>query len=173
MPLGQNYTQNIDTLETLAGVQKVLQCHGSFATATCLECRQRVPGTDIEADILSRKVPLCKICNTVSSAPIKPKGKKSKKKAKGQWDSDVEDESDGPEYPPSIMKVLCLCLIAVLNAVASADLVLLKPDITFFGEKLTDDFDNSLAEDRFMVDLLLVIGTSLKVSPVAEILCEF
>jgi len=52
-------------------------------------------------------------------------------------------------------------------------LVLLKPDITFFGEKLTDDFDNSLAEDRFRVDLLLVIGTSLKVSPVAEILCEF
>ena len=52
-------------------------------------------------------------------------------------------------------------------------LVLLKPDITFFGEKLTDDFDNSLAEDRFMVDLLLVIGTSLKVSPVAEILCEY
>jgi NAD-dependent histone deacetylase SIR2 len=52
-------------------------------------------------------------------------------------------------------------------------LVLSKPDITFFGEKLTDDFDNSLAEDRFRVDLLLVIGTSLKVSPVAEILCEF
>ena len=24
---------------------------------------------------------------------------------KGQWDSDVEDESDGPEYPPGIMKV--------------------------------------------------------------------
>lgn len=112
LPLSQNYTQNIDTLETLAGVQKVLQCHGSFATATCLECRQRVPGTDIEADILSRKVPLCKICNTISSAPIKSKGKKSKKKAKGQWDSDVEDESDGPEYPPSIMKVLCLHLIA-------------------------------------------------------------
>jgi len=53
------------------------------------------------------------------------------------------------------------------------ELTLLKPDITFFGEKLTDDFDNSLAEDRFMVDLLLVIGTSLKVSPVAEILGEF
>ena len=46
-----------------------------------------------------------------------------------------------------------------------------QPDITFFGEKLTDDFDRSLAEDRFKVDLLLVIGTSLKVSPVAEILC--
>ncbi|KAG5729043.1 hypothetical protein E4T56_gene4234, partial [Termitomyces sp. T112] len=44
------------------------------------------------------------------------------------------------------------------------------PDITFFGEKLTDEFDNALAEDREHVDLLLIIGTSLKVSPVAEIL---
>ncbi|KAH9479694.1 NAD-dependent protein deacetylase hst1 [Psilocybe cubensis] len=145
---GKNYTQNIDTLETLAGVKKVLQCHGSFATASCLQCRQRVPGVEIEAEILSHKVPLCKLCNTVPSVPIKKKGKTSKKKAKGQWDSDVEDESDAPEYPPGIM----------------------KPDITFFGEKLTDDFDHSLAEDRFRVDLLLVIGTSLKVSPVAEIL---
>ena len=47
----------------------------------------------------------------------------------------------------------------------------MQPDITFFGEKLTDDFDKALAEDRDRVDLLLVIGTSLKVSPVAELLC--
>ncbi|KDR68003.1 hypothetical protein GALMADRAFT_79039, partial [Galerina marginata CBS 339.88] len=144
----RNYTQNIDTLETLAGVKTVLQCHGSFATASCLQCRQRVPGSNIEADIMSHRVPLCKVCNTAASTPIKSKRKKSKKKAKGEWDSDVEDESDAPEYPPGIM----------------------KPDITFFGEKLSDDFDRSLAEDRWKVDLLLVIGTSLKVSPVAEIL---
>lgn len=48
-----------------------------------------------------------------------------------------------------------------------------KPDITFFGEKLTDEFDHYLAEDRDKVDLLLVIGTSLNVSPVAEILCTY
>ena len=47
----------------------------------------------------------------------------------------------------------------------------MQPDITFFGEKLDDVFDRSLAEDREKVDLLLVIGTSLKVAPVADILC--
>ncbi len=47
----------------------------------------------------------------------------------------------------------------------------LQPDITFFGEKLTSDFDHSLEADRSQVDLLLVIGTSLKVAPVADILC--
>lgn len=47
-----------------------------------------------------------------------------------------------------------------------------QPDITFFGEKLADDFENALENDRDKVDLLIVIGTSLKVSPVSEILCK-
>ena len=38
-----------------------------------------------------------------------------------------------------------------------------QPDITFFGEQLADDFDNLLYQDREEVDLLIVIGTSLKV----------
>jgi NAD-dependent histone deacetylase SIR2 len=46
---------------------------------------------------------------------------------------------------------------------------LAQPDITFFGEKLTDGFDRALEEDRERVDLVLIIGTSLKVSPVAEV----
>ncbi|KAK0203075.1 DHS-like NAD/FAD-binding domain-containing protein [Desarmillaria ectypa] len=145
----QNYTQNIDTLETKAGVQNVLQCHGSFATASCLECRRKVPGTAIEAEIMKKKVPLCPVCNPSILSPKKKKKRKtSKKKAKGQWDSDVSDESDGPEYPPGIM----------------------KPDITFFGEKLSDQFDHAVEADRTQLDLLLVIGTSLKVSPVADLL---
>ncbi|KAJ3718903.1 DHS-like NAD/FAD-binding domain-containing protein [Lentinula raphanica] len=122
-----NYTQNIDTLETVAGVERVLQCHGSFATASCLHCRRRVPGTEIESDIMRRKVPLCPVCNPPSSSTPKPGKKMSKKKAKGEWDSECEDESD-------------------------------------------DDFEHSLEEDRDNVDLLLVIGTSLKVAPVADIL---
>ncbi|KAL0066069.1 NAD-dependent histone deacetylase sir2 [Marasmius tenuissimus] len=144
----RNYTQNIDTLETAAGVQRVIQCHGSFATASCVLCRRRVPGKEIEVEILARKVPLCPECNAPTTQPKPKKTKKSKKKAKGEWDSDEEDESDAPTYPPGIM----------------------KPDITFFGEKLSDEFDTSLEQDRHNVDLLMVIGTSLKVAPVADLL---
>jgi len=149
----RNYTQNIDGLHTLAGVTRVLECHGSFVTASCILCHRQVPGSEIEADIMAQKVPLCSVCNAPQSGTSSPKKKgkkKSKKKAKGCWDSDAEDESDGPTYPPGIM----------------------KPDITFFGEKLKDHFDHSLAADRSQVDLLLVVGTSLKVSPVADILCH-
>ena len=32
----RNYTQNIDSLEKQAGVKNVLQCHGSFSSASCL-----------------------------------------------------------------------------------------------------------------------------------------
>ncbi|TYZ61117.1 hypothetical protein PybrP1_005093 [[Pythium] brassicae (nom. inval.)] len=45
----------------------------------------------------------------------------------------------------------------------------LKPEITFFGELLADHVSTSVTKDRLRADLLLVIGTSLKVSPVAEI----
>jgi hypothetical protein len=34
----KNYTQNIDTLEQVAGIEKVINCHGSFNTAACLVC---------------------------------------------------------------------------------------------------------------------------------------
>ncbi|KAI0731379.1 SIR2-domain-containing protein [Earliella scabrosa] len=143
----RNYTQNIDTLETLAGVQRVVQCHGSFATASCINCRVRVPGTEIADDIMNQRVPLCKICN--AQQPPAATGKAAKKKAKKRkdgWDSDQSDEPDVPPYPPGVM----------------------KPDITFFGEKLDDVFDRSLLEDREKVDLLIIIGTSLKVAPVSD-----
>jgi NAD-dependent SIR2 family protein deacetylase len=46
----------------------------------------------------------------------------------------------------------------------------LQPDITFFGEDLPDEFGQRLVHhDRELVDLVIVIGTSLKVAPVAEV----
>ncbi|KAG6811680.1 hypothetical protein H0H92_006335 [Tricholoma furcatifolium] len=101
---------------------------------------------------MNQKVALCTVCNPLTTP--KKKKKRSKKKAKGEWDSNDEDESDGPAYPPGIMKSLSKDygkLILSMNA---------QPDITFFGEKLTDEFDKSLEADRELVDLLLVIGNS-------------
>lgn len=83
----RNYTQNIDTLETLAGVKRVLQCHGSFATASCLNCKVRVPGIAIEDDILNHRVPLCKICSADTEASVTAPSKSL------------------PLYPPWVMKV--------------------------------------------------------------------
>ncbi|KAL9043579.1 MAG: hypothetical protein Q9214_003238 [Letrouitia sp. 1 TL-2023] len=46
----------------------------------------------------------------------------------------------------------------------------MKPDITFFGEDLPATFHDRLVQhDRGLVDLVVIIGTSLKVAPVSEV----
>ena len=146
-----------------------MQCHGSFKTATCLQCRIKVPGIEIEREILDQRVPYCKACLAAHKAAEAKKTKSTKKKGKKrkQWEDD-SDESD--DLPVGVMKVS-----STLSGKKRSDVRLrpLQPDITFFGEKLTDDFDQALLDDRDKVDLLLVIGTSLKVSPVSETLCAF
>lgn len=45
----------------------------------------------------------------------------------------------------------------------------IKPDIVFFGESLPELFHQRMAKDKDVCDLLIVIGSSLKVRPVALI----
>ncbi|THH27751.1 hypothetical protein EUX98_g6443 [Antrodiella citrinella] len=97
--------------------------------------------------------------------------KKGKKKSASPWDEDSEEEPIIPVYPPGIIKASFVLdifqrLVHRLIREPSSH----QPDITFFGEKLSDEFDKALLDDRPLVDLLLVIGTSLKVSPVSDIL---
>ncbi|KZV93138.1 SIR2-domain-containing protein, partial [Exidia glandulosa HHB12029] len=149
----RNYTQNIDTLEHAAGVRRVLQCHGSFATATCVQCGEHVAGQAIEADILAQRIPYCSSprCAPANTQPALRRVKKKPPKPKGAKPWEVDEEEDE--------------LVGILAAPG-----IMKPDITFFGEKLTDDFDRLLFEDREKVDLLLIMGTSLAVAPVADVL---
>lgn len=44
------YTQNIDGLERLAGIpeDKIIECHGSFYTAHCMNCKAEYSFKDIE-----------------------------------------------------------------------------------------------------------------------------
>jgi len=50
---------------------------------------------------------------------------------------------------------------------------ILKPDIVFFGESLPEDFHRHIQMDKDECDLLIVIGSSLKVQPVALIPSKF
>lgn len=100
----QDYTQNIDTLEMKAGIDRVLQCHGSFRTASCIHCHTKVPGDAIKDDLMACRVPLCKSCNDAKSLlKLRNPRKKKKKKRNDGWESD-EDERK-PPLPPGIMKV--------------------------------------------------------------------
>lgn len=154
----RNYSQNIDTLEQLAGIERVLQCHGSFATASCTDptCGYKCNGRQIAKDIFAQTVPACPACEErkARQAAEKPSKKKRKLGNGGSWrPTDDDDDDDDAE-----------------DETALAGFGILKPDITFFGEKLSDDFDRALLADREHVDLLVVMGTSLKVAPVSDVL---
>lgn len=116
----RNYTQNIDTLERQAGINKVIECHGSFVKASCTSCNFTVDGMYIKPDVISGKIPLCPVCHARESGP-----------------------EDG--------------------------LGIMKPNIVFFREKLPKEFDKAIAEDQEKADLLIVIGSSLRVKPVSFI----
>lgn len=57
------------------------------------------------------------------------------------------------------------------NAYGDESFGVFKPDITFFGEALPDRFEDMLVKqgDARNCDLLICLGTSLKVAPVSEI----
>jgi len=113
--LSRVYTQNIDMLERIVGIpsQKIIECHGTMATASCAKCKRRVDAERILKKILDDKTtPKCAHCG-------------------------------GP----------------------------VKPDITFFGEKLPRSLLEQMKldmPDLRKADLLLVLGTSLAVQPFAS-----
>ncbi|KAK6197543.1 DHS-like NAD/FAD-binding domain-containing protein [Scheffersomyces amazonensis] len=127
----RNYTQNIDNLESYAGISssKLIQCHGSFATATCVTCNYQVKGETIFEQIRNKDIAYCPKCT----------------KTRNQLLRDDED------------------------VYISESFGVFKPDITFFGEPLPRAFHDSINQDLADCDLLISIGTSLKVAPVADI----
>jgi NAD-dependent deacetylase sirtuin 1 len=64
----RNYTQNIDTLERIAGISRLIECHGSFATASCTRCKFKINGDAIREHILQQKIPVCFLCNPHTSS---------------------------------------------------------------------------------------------------------
>src|SRR5579871_6877076 len=100
------YTQNIDNLERLAGVaeEKLVQCHGSFATATCMRCKLQVAGDEIKEDVLRGEVPKCPACEAEREEKELLKANGKKRKRSNNWNEDDEDDEDD-DIIEGIMKV--------------------------------------------------------------------
>ncbi|XP_046392841.1 NAD-dependent protein deacetylase sirtuin-1 [Ischnura elegans] len=129
----RNYTQNIDTLEKVAGIQNVIECHGSFATASCTRCKFKVTANEIRKDVFAQRIPMCPKCSQSGAGSFNANDKR------GDWYRDLAAQG------------------------------VMKPDIVFFGEGLPEKFHHAMAKDKEQCDLLIVIGSSLKVRPVALI----
>lgn len=149
-----NYTQNIDGLEVVAGVpqSKLIQCHGTLATATCMTCGKRTTARKYMPHVRAGKIPFCKCSLDSIAKDLKQRGRNGKKKRKRDdfEDTDEEDGESQTPFPRGLM----------------------KPDMTFFGEPISQSYAPRLEEDKSKVDLLVIIGTSLKVEPVNDMLLE-
>ncbi|XP_052854614.1 NAD-dependent histone deacetylase sirtuin-1 [Drosophila gunungcola] len=130
----RNYTQNIDTLERVAGIQRVIECHGSFSTASCTKCRFKCNADALRADIFAQRIPVCPQCQ--------------------------------PNKEQSVDASVAVTEEELRQLVENG---IMKPDIVFFGEGLPDEYHTVMATDKDVCDLLIVIGSSLKVRPVAHI----
>ncbi|XP_042760122.1 NAD-dependent protein deacetylase sirtuin-3, mitochondrial isoform X2 [Panthera leo] len=66
------YTQNIDGLERVAGIpaSKLVEAHGSFASATCTVCRRPFPGKDVWAEVMVDRIPRCPVCTGIVKPDI-------------------------------------------------------------------------------------------------------
>jgi len=126
----RNYTQNIDALEQKASIQNVLECHGSFRTASCMTCGRKVDGLILHQQIVNKQIAYCRVCHKLKEDGTTP----------------ISPVQTDPCYG------------------------VMKPDIVFFGEGLPKSYDRHLESDRNRCDLLIVIGSSLKVHPVASLL---
>jgi NAD-dependent deacetylase len=101
-------TQNIDTLHTKAGSERVIEVHGSIRTASCQGCGHRFPMEDVEALFGEDGAAICSECG-------------------GH----------------------------------------VKPDVVLFGELLPADAMAEAESLAMRADLMLCVGSSLEVFPVA------
>ncbi|XP_076042724.1 NAD-dependent protein deacetylase sirtuin-2-like isoform X2 [Oratosquilla oratoria] len=68
----RHYTQNIDTLEYVAGVpvEKMVEAHGTFRTSHCLSCQKSYDQDWMKDQIFADKIPTCTDCNDLVKPDI-------------------------------------------------------------------------------------------------------
>ncbi|KAJ3083893.1 NAD-dependent protein deacetylase sirtuin-2 [Rhizoclosmatium hyalinum] len=157
------YTQNIDTLERVAGLNEnyLVEAHGSFASAKCVGKHRK---------------PITLATNTETETETE-EGSSTENENNNNNDDDsssddfVIDESEfracGKEYSQEWVKEHVFG-DKIPECTACQGLV--KPNITFFGESLPNRFHAMYPTDLINADALIVIGTSLKVHPFAGLI---
>lgn len=104
------WTQNIDSLHTYCGSEKVYELHGTLRTSTCTECGRKYTFDKTRSALKNSAYPRCTECGG-----------------------------------------------------------LIRPDIVFYGESLDGSLIEKAHSVMSSVDLVIVLGSSLVVNPVASL----
>lgn len=117
----RNYTQNIDTLEREASIERVVECHGSFATATCTKCATKVSADVVRNDILEQRIPVCTVCQSAANNGV----------TEANVDANGSGGSVGSRNESGVGSGVTSSSGDYRDLVARG---IMKPDIVFFGE---------------------------------------
>lgn len=68
----RHFTQNIDTLERVAGIpeDKIVEAHGTFHTGHCVSCKQKYSLEWMKERIFKDEIPKCETCSGVVKPDI-------------------------------------------------------------------------------------------------------
>ena len=142
---------------------------GSFSTATCMRCKRKVDAEFIRHDVNKQVIPLCPVCPRGSDDDVNC-GNVDVSTERCDVEA-CEQFAGAPSTTTTSNEASTLEQKKENNEKNNdlADKPILKPDIVFFGESLSDEFHQTFEGDKQQCDLLIVMGTHLKVKPVAII----
>eukprot|EP00039_Didymoeca_costata_P026995 m.17168 g.17168 ORF g.17168 m.17168 type:complete len:318 (+) comp5925_c0_seq1:360-1313(+) len=143
-------TQNVDGLHQKAGSSSVCELHGSLHSVICTDCGLDMPRPELQ-DILTslnpsflQRTKLAQIGHDIDESVKGTLGKKASKLQRPDGDFANEDDYEHFQYPD------CPQCSGIL-----------KPDVTFFGDNLSQERRDESFEITDSADLLLVLGTTL------------
>ncbi|KAI9325283.1 DHS-like NAD/FAD-binding domain-containing protein [Zopfochytrium polystomum] len=162
------YTQNIDTLERVAGLtdDHVVEAHGSFFSATCVG-----RGYNEDESLERRYFGSTTNSSPSSSSSNNKNGKPAQKRHPKLTEPTPRRPGCGRRYPLDYIRA-SLRANEIPTCASPRCAGVVKPDITFFGEQLPARFHAGLAADFAAADALVVVGTSLQVHPFAGLVAR-
>ena len=145
------FTQNIDSLETAAGLpsDRVVAAHGNFDSARCVDTRREVPIDELKHAILGSDDARTQNRQESSTAP--------NDHPEGEEEAAAEEDNNDDDRPG---------WMRLRDKYGG----LVKPEIVFFGEPLPQRFFDRANADLPRAKILLVVGTSLSVQPFASLI---
>lgn len=93
------YTQNIDTLERIVGIEsdKIIEAHGSFASNHCIDCNTEMSVSEFKKQLINKETnytPTCPKCKGFVKPDIVFFGEGLPSKFFRQWEKDKNDNID-------------------------------------------------------------------------------
>lgn len=151
------YTQNIDTLERIAGVEddKVLEAHGSFSANHCIDCNSEMSKMELRRYMDMNKIPICAKCKGYVKPDIVFFGEALPSKMWDWWDEDINDID---------VAIVAGTSLAVYPFASLPSEVGLKADRILINRELCGTFAHAPRE----TDIVLLEDCDR----IAELLCE-